>query len=291
MGLIPESTLAIGPMVCAGRRAARRYCRTVPYEVRTEVFEGPFDLLLHLIARQEVDLYEVSLTGIVDAYLAELDRMGPLDLDTATEFLVIAATLVELKTRRLLPEPAAGAALDDDELALFEQRDLLVAQLLECKTFAQAGEALGRMLDAGARSAPRTAGPEPWFLALAPDLLAGVTADDLARALVRAASPKPVPRVSAEHMTPIRVTVGDALEELLAVLPAAGATTFRAVTAGIDDRTHVVVRFLAVLELYKQGLVELDQAATFGELRITWSGGVDAGTRAAAVVGADSYGS
>ncbi len=278
----------MGAMVCAGRRGPAGIVGGVSYEVRTEVFEGPFDLLLNLIARQEVDLYEVSLTAIVDAFLAELERMGPLDLETATEFLVIAATLVELKTRRLLPEPLGGAGIDDDDLALFEQRDLLLAQLLECKTFAQAGENLARMLDAGARSVPRTAGPEPWLLALAPDLLAGVTPDDLGRALVRAASPKPVPRVSVEHMTPIRVTVGDALEELLASIPPLGTTTFRAVTAGGATRIDVVVRFLAVLELYKQGLVELDQASTFGELRITWTGG---GRSAEALVaGVDTYG-
>ncbi len=262
------------------------------YEVRTEVFEGPFDLLLHLIARQEVDLYDVSLSAIVDAYLAELDRMGPLDLEVATEFLVIAATLVELKTRRLLPEPV-GDGLDPDDLALFEQRDLLLAQLLECKTFAQAGESLGRMLDAGARSAPRTAGPEAHFLALAPDLLAGVTPDTLARALVRAASPKPPPRVDLFHVAPNRMSVGEALAELLVTIPAAGSTTFRELT-GMEDGIELVVRFLAVLELYKQGLVELDQATTFGELRITWSGG-DADDRAvgpgALVAGADSYGS
>ena len=118
-----------------------------------------------------------------------------------------------------------------------------------------------RMLDDGARSAPRTAGPEAWFLALAPDLLAGVTPDDLARALVRAATPKPPPRCRIDHVAPIRISVGDALDELLATLPAAGATTFRAVTEGMEPRIDVVVRFLAVLELYKQGLVELDQAS------------------------------
>ena len=188
---------------------------------------------------------------------------------------MIAATLVELKTRRLLPEPI-GDGLDPDDLALFEQRDLLLAQLLECKTFSQAGESLGRMLDAGARSVPRTAGPEAWFLALAPDLLAGVTPADLARALVRAATPKPPPRVDLDHVAPIRVSVGDALAELLASLPAAGSHHLPG-----DHRRHgrpgidVVVRFLAVLELYKQGLVELDQASTFGELRITWTGDDD----------------
>jgi len=287
--------LAVG--ACAARRQAAGKVGNVSYEVRTEVsgygvFEGPFDLLLHLIARQEVDLYEVSLSGIVDAYLAELDRMGPLDLEVATEFLVIAATLVELKTRRLLPDPV-GDGLDPDDLALFEQRDLLLAQLLECKTFAQAGESLGRMLDAGARSAPRTAGPEPWLLALAPDLLAGVTPDDLARALVRAATPKPPPRVDLTHVQPVRISVGEALAELLATIPAAGTTTFREITAGMVAGIEVVVRFLAVLELYKQGLIEIDQAATFGELRITWSGddeGSSAVGPAALMAGADSYG-
>ena len=284
-------------MVCAGRRWAAGIVGGVPYEVRADVtgygvFEGPFDLLLHLIARQEVDLYEVSLTGIVDAFLAELDRMGPLDLDVTTEFLVIAAILVELKTRRLLPE-RVGDGLDDDDLVLFEQRDLLLAQLLECKTFAQAGETLGRMLDAGARSSPRTAGPEPWLLAMAPDLLAGVTPADLARALVRAATPKPPPRVSLAHMTPVRVSVSDALAELLATIPDIGTTTFRELTVGMGPGIELVVRFLAVLELYKQGLVELDQATTFGELRITWSGGDDdarAVGRDSLVAGADSYG-
>ena len=270
----------------------------MPYEVRAEVigygfFEGPFDLLLQLIARQEVDLYEVSLTGIVDAFLAELDRMGPIDLESATEFLVIAATLVELKTRRLLPEPV-GDGLDADDLALFEQRDQLLAQLLECKTFAQAGESLGRLLDAGARSAPRTAGPEAWFLALAPDLLAGITPDDLVRALVRAATPKPPPRVNVTHMTAVRASVGDALAELLVTIPSAGTVTFREITAGMGPGIELVVRFLAVLELYKQGLVELGQVSTFGELRITWTGGPGdeaAVGPSALVAGADSYGS
>jgi segregation and condensation protein A len=275
-------------MVCVGWRWAAGIVGVVPYEVHTTVFEGPFDLLLHLIARQEVDLYEVSLTAIVDAYLAELDRMGPLDLEVATEFLVIAATLVELKTRRLLPEEP-GDGLGADDLALFEQRDLLLAQLMECKTFSEAGESLGRMLDAGARSVPRTAGPELRFLALAPDLLAGITPDHLARALVSAATPKPPPRVDLFHVAPNRMSVGEALAELLASLPDTGTTTFREITGGMAPGIDVVVRFLAVLELYKQGLVELDQATTFGELRITWSG--DDHDRAAFLTGADSYGS
>src|SRR3954452_15580488 len=153
------------------------------YDVQTEVFEGPFDLLLHLILSQQVELYEISLTTIIDAYLGELDRMDTLDLDIATEFLLIAATLVELKTRRLLP---GDADLDlDDELALWEERDLLLARLLECKTFKDAAMTLQRMADEAGRSHPRTSGLEDRFLELTPDVLAGVSAEDLRAAFLR----------------------------------------------------------------------------------------------------------
>src|SRR5207253_7206706 len=181
----------------------------VPYEVQTAVFEGPFDLLLHLITSEQVDVYEVSLSRIVDGYLTELERMDHLDLDVATEFLLIAATLVELKTRRLLPGPDSTDL--DEELLLFEERDLLLARLLECKTFKDAATELERLLRAASHSHPRTAGLEERFLDVAPDILAGVTPTDLAQALVRAATPKPVPRIDLDHVAPIRASVRDAL--------------------------------------------------------------------------------
>src|SRR5206468_4822744 len=127
-------------------------------DVHTSVYEGPFDLLLHLILKQEVDLWEVSLSGIIDQYLAELDRMDSLDLDIATEFLLIAATLVELKARRLLP--GRDDVELDEELALWEERDLLLARLLECKTFKDAAKSLALLGDEAGRSFARTAGPE-----------------------------------------------------------------------------------------------------------------------------------
>src|SRR3954463_16199443 len=143
------------------------------FAVATPVFEGPFDLLLHLILREQVDIYEVSLTRIVDTYLEEIERLQVLDLDVATEFLLIAATLVELKARRLLP---GRDDVDlDDELALWEERDLLLARLLECKTFKDVAGVFSRLAGLAERSHPRTAGLEERFLALAPDLLAGVT--------------------------------------------------------------------------------------------------------------------
>ncbi len=240
------------------------------YEVATPVFEGPFDLLLHLILKEQVDLYEISLTSLVDAYLAELDRMEHLDLDVATEFLLIAATLIELKTRRLLP---GDDDLDlDDELSLWSERDLLLARLVECKTFKDAAVVLERLASHAGRSVPRLAGPDERFVDLTPDVLAGVTPDDLRAAFLRAAAPKPVPRIDLEHVAPIRASVADAVTELLDELPRVGRISFRALTGGLVERLEVVVRFLAVLELFKQGFVDLDQPHRFGDIQILWLG-------------------
>ena len=242
----------------------------MPYEVHTAVFEGPFDLLLHLIVRDQVDVYQVSLSRIVDAYLAEIEGMGALDLDVATEFLLIAATLVELKTRRLLP--GVDDPETEEELALLEERDLLLARLLECKTFRDAGTALARLASAASRSRPRTAGLEERFLNLMPDVLAGVTPMDVRAAYLRATQPKPVPHVDLDHVAPIRASVADAVAELSTALPSLGPVTFRRLTAGLVHRLDVIVRFLAVLELYKQGQVEIDQARAFGDLTVVWTG-------------------
>jgi segregation and condensation protein A len=253
-------------------------------DVTTPVYEGPFDLLLHLILREQVDLYQVSLAGIVDAYLAELDRMERLDLDVATEFVLIAATLVELKARRLLP--GVDDVDLDEELALWEERDLLLARLLECKTFKDVASVLARRADAAALSHPRCAPLEERFAALAPDLLEGVTPERLRDAFVRACAPKPVPRVDLDHVAPIRASVADAVVELLDELPRARRIGFRRLTAGLVERLEVIVRFLAVLELCKQGLVDLEQTATFGDIVVIWIGGED---HAVSVGAIDAY--
>jgi segregation and condensation protein A len=248
---------------------------TMPYAVSTPVFEGPFDLLLHLILKEQVDLYEVPLARIVDAYLAELDRIqreaGSLDLDVATEFLLIAATLVELKSSRLLP--GADDVDLDEELALWEERDLLLARLLECKTFKDAAAAIGRLADLAGRSLPRVAGPDERFAGLVPDVLEGVTPADLRAAFLRAVTPRPTPRIDLDHVAPIRVSVTDAVEELVDELPRAGRISFRRLTAPLAARLDVVVRFLAVLELFRRGLVDLHQARTFGDIDVVWLGG------------------
>jgi segregation and condensation protein A len=246
----------------------------MPYEVQTPVFEGPFDLLLHLILREQVDLYEVRLTTIVDAYLIEIQRWANLDLEIATEFLLITATLVELKTRRLLPGDE-GVELDD-ELGLWDERDLLLARLLECKTFKDAARAIAHLTAEAGRSYPRVMGVDDRYFELAPDLLEGVTATDMRAAFLRAIAPKPVPRVHLDHVAPIRASVTDAVEELLNELPRAGRITFRALTGDLVERLEVVVRFLAILELYKQGLVDLDQLDNFGDITVIWTGGDEA---------------
>jgi segregation and condensation protein A len=240
------------------------------YEVTTPVFEGPFDLLLHLILREQVELYDISLTKLVDAYLSELDTLERCNLEVATEYLLIAATLIELKTRRLLP---GDDDLDlDDELSLWSERDMLLTRLVECKTFKDAAVALQHLANEAGRSYPRVAGPDDRYLELTPDLLADVTAGDVHRAFLRAVTPKPVARIDLLHVAPIRASVADAVTELLEELPLVGRITFRALTGGLVERLDVVVRFLAVLELFKQGFVDLDQPRTFGDIQIVWLG-------------------
>jgi segregation and condensation protein A len=249
-----------------------RYPRGVPYKVHTPVFEGPFDLLLHLITREQVDLWEVSLSSIVDAYVATLEEMRPsLDLEVATEFLLIAAVLLELKTRRLLP--GRDDVELDEELGLWEERDLLLARLLEAKTFKNAAATMSDLMDRSARSWPRTAGMEDAFVGLAPDLLEGLTAEQLHATMVELATPRPVPRVDLDHVAPIRMSVSEAVAELADELPRVGRITFGRLTRDLGERLEVIIRFLALLEMHKQGLVELEQAGNFADLHICWVGG------------------
>jgi segregation and condensation protein A len=236
------------------------------YEVQTPVFEGPFDLLLHLILKEEVDLFEVKLALIVERYLAEVAKLDRVDLDIATEFLLIAAILVDLKARRLLPgrdDPDL-----DDEFSRWDERDFLLARLLECKTFQDASRSLLQTMQLAQRSLPRVAGPEEPFRSLAPDPLERISLADLAQAAHAGLAPKPVDEVRTDHVAPVRASVREAIETVLALLPASGTVSFRDLVCGAGERLEIVVRFLACLELYKQGLVDLEQATTFGELLV-----------------------
>ena len=240
------------------------------YAVSTPTFDGPFDLLLHLILREEVDIHEISLSNIVTAYLEEVSRMPTVDLDLATEFLLIAATLIELKTRRLLPGKDDGDL--DEELALWEERDLLLARLLDCKTFKDVASVFSDLVSRADLSFPRMAGPEERFASLMPDLLEGVSPLRLQRAYLRAAAQKPPKVIGLEHVAPIRASVAEALVTVSDRLRIDGKTTFRRLVDGITDRIEIVVRFLAILELFKQGRVDLGQVERFGEIEVIWLG-------------------
>ncbi len=195
-----------------------------------------------------------------------MERLEKLDLDVATEFLLIAATLIELKARRLLP--GSDDVEIDEDLLRFEERDLLLARLLECKTFKDAASALAARTRVAARSVPRRVGPEEPFRSLVPDPLEHVAATTLRDAAIRALTVPERPIVSTDHVAPIRASVKDAVATVSAMLQTSGPTTFRALVVGVTERLELVVRFLAVLELFKQGAVEIDQATTFGELTV-----------------------
>ncbi len=238
------------------------------YDVSTPVFEGPFDLLLHLILKEQVDIYEVSLSTIVNSYLAEIDLLQSIELDLATEFLLIASTLVELKARRLLP--GRNDIELDDELALWEERDLLLARLLECKTFKDVAAVLASIADDADLTFARSVGADERFEALMPDMLEGIKPRHLHSAYLRAITPKLVPVVDLFHVSAVRANVADAMTELLDELPRVGRISFRRLTDGLVERLDVIVRFLALLELFKQGMVELDQTERFGDIDILW---------------------
>ena len=236
------------------------------YAVQTPVFEGPFDLLLHLILKQEVDLWDINLSTIIDQYLVATERIGRIDLDVATEFLLIAATLIELKARRLLPSPEP---IDlDEELARWEERDYLLARLLECKTFQDVAREINQRMAIASKVFARTAGPEEPFSLLTPDPLEFVSLKQLAAAADKAFAPKIIPTVRMDHVHSAKVSVREAVESILALLPARESISFRDLTRGVTTQLEVIVRFLACLELFKQGLVDLEQFANFDDLQV-----------------------
>lgn len=252
------------------------------HEVRTEVFEGPIDLLLHLITRQRVDIYEVSISQITDEYLRALEDMEGFDLETTTGFLVVAATLLELKSIRLLP---SAAELDDADLRALEARDLLLARLVELSTFREAGMWLKGTMEEGERFYPREVPLEAPFSRLQPELVLRISPEDLVGAAARVFAPVEVPVLSTGHMSPITATVRDAIAELSSRLVREGACTFEEL-CGRRERIEVVVRFLGLLELFKAGAVELSQSGRFGSIAARWTGEVDA---ADVVAGAEEY--
>lgn len=234
------------------------------YTVSVGSFEGPFDLLLQLIAKRKVDIYEISIAHITDDYLTVLRRMDHVDLEVTTEFLVVAATLLELKAARLLPGE------DDPELEelAMEARDLLYARLLDYRTFKEAAGFVRAAIEQHAGYVPRGVGADEHADVRPPPEI-GIDPEAFARLAARVFADQPGTDVDLSHVQPVRMTVAEAADLVLGELARAGGTaTFREVTGGCRHRIEVIMCFLAVLELYKHEHVELEQAARFGELEI-----------------------
>ncbi|MEU6533308.1 segregation/condensation protein A [Streptomyces sp. NPDC046928] len=241
------------------------------FKVRLANFEGPFDLLLQLISKHKLDVTEVALSKVTDEFMAHIRAMGPdWDLDETTEFLVVAATLLDLKAARLLP---AAEVEDEADLALLEARDLLFARLLQYRAYKQIADIFSGRLDDEARRYPRTVGLEPHHAELLPEVVISIGAEGFARLAVKAMQPRPKPQVYVEHIHAPLVSVQEQAGIVVARLKELGEASFRDLVADTGDTLTVVARFLALLELYREKAVALDQETALGDLMVRWTGG------------------
>ncbi|MEU0162830.1 segregation/condensation protein A [Streptomyces sp. NPDC006261] len=245
------------------------------FTVRLVNFEGPFDLLLQLISRHKLDVTEVALSKVTDEFMAYIRAMGPdWDLDQTTEFLVVAATLLDLKAARLLP---AAEVEDEADLALLEARDLLFARLLQYRAYKQIADIFSGRLESEARRHPRTVGLEDRHAELLPEVVISIGPEGFAKLAVKAMQPKPKPQVYVDHIHAPLVSVREQAGIVVERLREAGAAvSFRTLTEDAPDTLTVVARFLALLELYREKAVTLDQDEALGDLMVAWCGGADA---------------
>jgi segregation and condensation protein A len=240
------------------------------FRVQLTNFSGPFDLLLQLIGKQKLEITELSLSKVTDEFISYIRAMGESwDLDEVSEFLVVAATLIDLKTSKLLPQADVE---DEDDLSLLEARDLLFARLLQYKAFKEAAAVIAAREAEYARSYPRSVALEPRYAEALPDLVLGIGPARLAELAARALKPKLPPVVSIDHIHLVRVSVREHALILRDKLMRARVATFRALCADCQSTLEIVARFLALLELYREGLVAFDQQAALGELTVRWTG-------------------
>ncbi|MEU5900879.1 segregation and condensation protein A [Streptomyces venezuelae] len=241
------------------------------FKVRLANFEGPFDLLLQLISKHKLDVTEVALSKVTDEFMAHIRAMGAdWDLDQTTEFLVVAATLLDLKAARLLP---AAEVEDEADLALLEARDLLFARLLQYRAYKQVADIFSGRLDDEARRYPRTVGLEPHHAELLPEVVISIGAEGFAKLAVKAMQPRAKPQVYVEHIHAPLVSVQEQAGLVVARLRERGEASFRVLVEDAGDTLTVVARFLALLELYREKAVALDQEDPLGELMVRWTGG------------------
>jgi len=244
----------------------------VSYRVRTDAFEGPFDLLLQLVAKQKVAVTELSITDIADQYLAYVESMDDLDLDVASDFLLVAATLLEIKAASLLPSDIAPEMIEFDDMSPEEARELLIARLLAYKQFKNAAGELAARYETESLMHPRAAGLEESFLRLMPDYLEGVTLHGLAVVCADLVYKREVFLLEAEHVASAPISLELHVESLSRRLRGRARSMFRELIARGAPVEELVVTFLAILELYKRGMVRLEQAEEFGDIEIVGMG-------------------
>lgn len=243
------------------------------FSVHLTNFDGPFDLLLQLISRHKMDVTDVALGVVTDDFIAYIRALegseDGWDLDQTTEFLVVAATLLDLKAARLLP---SGEVEDEGDLALLEARDLLFARLLQYRAFKEIAAIFGQRIDLNTKIFPRSVALEPHLAQLLPEVLIGVGAERLAAIAQRVLSPKVEQTLSIEHIHRPLVSVTEEAVRIVDSLRASGRTSFRSLISDAESTLVVVARFLALLELYREGVLRFEQVIALGELQVTWVG-------------------
>lgn len=244
-----------------------------PFEVHLDVFSGPFELLLGLIAKHKLDVTEIALARITDEFVAHIraaqEREDDWDLSQASEFLLIAATLLDLKAARLLPNRRED---DEEDLELIEARDLLFARLLQYRAFKEVAAAFSSRMETVGRIFPRDVALEEEFTKLLPELVMNITPDQLAMIAARAMTPKPPPSVGLTHLHAPQVSVREQAAVVVERLRASGTANFRDLVADADSTLVIVARFLALLELFRESLLSLEQEDALGELTVRWEG-------------------
>jgi segregation and condensation protein A len=241
------------------------------FEVHLDVFEGPFDLLLGLISKHKLDITEVSLSQVTDEFIAYIrHRSGGWDLDQVSYFLVVAATLLDLKAARLLP---SGEVEDEEDLALLEARDLLFARLLQYRAYKEVAAVFAGRMAAAARRFPRRVPLEPRFAGLLPELLFTIGPQEFAALAARALAPKVPPAVSVDHIHAAFVSIREQAVLIAGRLRGLGRASFRQLSSGAAGNYEIVASFLALLELYREDVVAFDQVSPLGDLYVTWTGG------------------
>ena len=254
--------------------------RVAGFSLHLENFDGPFDLLLQLISRHKMDITEVALGTVTDEFISYIKQLenseNGWDLDKTTEFLVVAATLLDLKAGKLLP---SGQVDDESDLALLEARDLLFARLLQYRAFKEIAAIFSERIEREEKSFPRTVALEPHFAQLLPEVLIGVGAQRFAAIANRVLTPKTTPIFSIDHLHRPLVSVAEQAGKVVEMLRKAGRVTFRSLVSDANSTLVVVARFLALLELYREGVVRFEQVISLGELQITWVGSADGEVR------------